>query len=425
MLRFAPGGPTIASSQTPPASPFSRVPPLRSFAYRDFRFLWASSLLWSVTNAMLRIGVLWSVLELTGSPFLVALAYALEDAPMLLLGPVSGVVADRVSRKLLLLAVLGLSSAVGLALAVLAAADLLEVWALMAGIAIFGAGSAFCMTGFQTLIYDVVGPGTALNGLSLWSIGIRSVSALAAIGGGVLIEVSGVGAAFVAASASSAAAVAVMAAMRYRATPPPRRTESVVSNLMGGFEVTLRSSALVGVLALALAAELFGYGMQSLLPVFASDRVFSVGATGLGIMSAAFGLGGVLSGVALASAPNLRRKGAVLIAVIVLASLFVGGFSQSPLFAVSVVLLVAAGMSLGTYDTLAVILLQENVPNEMRGRAVGSLLLTFGIGPVGPLMMGYLAEGIGVQSTVGIGAAMMLAATVAITVALPRLRALP
>ena len=398
--------------------------PFRSFAYRDFRFLWAGTLLWAVAVWMQRIAISWFVLELTDSPLLVALAYSLPQVPYVVLGPFMGAVADRVNRKLMLVGAQAVTCIGTAVLAVLVATDTDAVWLVMFIAVLLGMALSVNFLSVQTIIYDVVGPKDAMNGLSLWFVGIRAVGAAGVLLGGEIIERVGIWPAFVVSSAVYILAGFVFSLLHYKSRTSLEPGISVMENLKLGMRYMLGSRELTGLLVLAAAAEAFGWGVVSLFAIFASDDVFDVGPRGLGIMTAAFAVGGVVGSAALASVRDVGRKGMVLTLALAASAVMLAGFSQADWFALSVVLLAGLGMTLAAYDTLSMLLIQTHVPEGMRGRAIGALQMTSGVGPVGPLMMGAVAGGIGVQTAVGIGAGAILAVGAAVSVVAPKVRAM-
>jgi len=176
------------------------------------------------------------------------------------------------------------------------------------------------------------------------------------------------------------------------------------------------------VLMLAIVAEAFGYGMLSVFPILADEGVYGVGAIGLGLMNGAFGVGGVVGAMFLAALPDLSRKGAALIGVMVVTGLLLIALSFSSVFGAALAVIAGMGMVLASYDALAVLLMQDNAPDGMRGRATGTLVLTFGIGPVGPVALGLMIDSISARAAIGIGAIVVLVATVAIAASAKKLR---
>ncbi len=413
-----------AQGQPPSPGPTDwRQGPLRSFLYRDFRFIWAGALAWAVASWMQRTAVAWLVLTLTDSAVFVTLVFAVYALPALVVGPFGGALADRLNRKHLMLGVQAFSAASTLLLALLVMSGLENLWAVFLLVLVLGAGLPLQFTCGQTLIYDVVGPRNALNGVSLWSVGLRSVGALGAIVGGVIIEYAGIGTAIILSSGGYALAAACTIFIRHPGPAGERLEESVLQNLTSGFRVVFGSGILLAVLLLAMTAEAFGYGMLSVFPILADERVYGVGAIGLGLMTGAFGIGGVVGAMFLAALPDLRRKGAALIGVMAVTGLLLGGLAFSGAFAAAMVAIAGMGVVLAAYDALAVLLIQDNAPEGMRGRAMGTLVLTFGIGPVGPVALGLMVDSIGVSSAIGIGAVVVLSGTALITAAAPKLRA--
>ena len=373
--------------------------------------------------SMHRIAAAWLVLELTHSPVYVAAVFALNMAPSVLLGPFSGALADRMSRKWLLAGVHVFAAVTAITTGLLVLADVMNLPLALGLVALFGAGLSLAFTVIQTLTYDIVGRRNVLNGLSLNALGTRMIGAAGALGGGLLIEAAGIGPTFVAAGCAAAAGLLAIAFIR-TAAGPRQRGGSVLDNVVAGIRLMLGSNIIATLLVMALAMEAFGFGMQALLPVFASDAVFNVGARGLGIMMACFRLGGVAAAVALAATGELRRRGLVMLGLLALSSLFIAGFSQAPAFPLALVLLAFLGAVLSSYDTLQNVVLQQSVPEEMRGRAVGAQFVIFGLGPLGPMALGALGLVVGVQVAVGLGAAVTLATALSVAVVATRLRAL-
>ena len=396
--------------------------PLRSFQFRDFRFIWAGALFWAVASWMQRIAVAWLILTLTDSAIFVTMAFAVYALPALVVGPFGGALADRLNRKHLMLWVQVFSAAATLVLALLVMSGLQNVLVVFVLVAVLGFGLPLQFTCGQTLIYDVVGPRNALNGVSLWSVGLRSVGALGAILGGVVIEYGGIGTAIILSSVGYALAAVSTAFIRHPGPSGERPEGSVLQNLGSGFKLVFGSRILLPVLLLAVVAEAFGYGMLSVFPILADEGVYGVGAIGLGLMNGAFGVGGVVGAIFLAALPDLSRKGAALMGVMLVTGLLLVALSFSSVFGAALAVIAGMGMVLASYDALAVLLMQDNAPNGMRGRATGTLVLTFGIGPVGPVALGFMIDSISARAAIGIGAVVVLSATVLIAASAKRLR---
>ena len=283
---------------------------LRSFQYREYRFLWSGTVLWSLGSWMQRIATAWLVLILTDSPVYVALAYALYFMPSFVVALFAGTVADQVNRRNLMLAILGMNVAASIVLTVLVMTETAQLWSILVIVGIIGVGTAFKIPTSQTMAFDVVGPEAVLNAVSLQSVGMRAVGVLGAVTGGALIETVGMGYAFLAATLSYTLGLLMIGLLRYTPRRRPESRAPLAASLVEGLRIFTRSRSLSTVLLMALLAESFGLGALAMLPVLAAEGVLGVGPDGLGIMQGAVGVGGGIAAVTIASFNSIGRKGA-------------------------------------------------------------------------------------------------------------------
>ena len=109
-----------------------------SFQYRDFRLLWASNFLYDLGHGMEQLALGWLVFDLTGSAFMVGVAFAARQAPYFFLGILSGAMNDWLERRLFL-RFIGLGASIGAGLmALLLLSDLAQVWSIIAMVALTG-----------------------------------------------------------------------------------------------------------------------------------------------------------------------------------------------------------------------------------------------------------------------------------------------
>ncbi|MGH7319428.1 MAG: MFS transporter, partial [Candidatus Rokuibacteriota bacterium] len=178
---------------------------------------------------------------------------------------------------------------------------------------------------------------------------------------------------------------------------------------------------LPGLIALTAGAEILGFSHQALLPSLARD-VLQVGPEGLGVMSAARLVGGILGLVFISQLGQVRGNGPLFLAVLV----FFGGslvvLGLVPGFAWVLLLLVLVNALGALSDILSQTLVQLAVPVGLRGRAGGAWVLAVGLAPLGQLEIGALASLLGVSSALGVnGVGLMIVATAG-AVLVPRLR---
>ena len=397
----------------------------RSFSFADFRLLWLNVLLQSTAQGMHWVAVSWLVFEVTDSEFLVGASAALSMAPFFFLGLVAGAAADRVDRRKLTLAITLAAMAAALAMAAILFADAAGIAWILALAAIAGCVSAFIMTTRQALTYDIVGARLALNGMSLNSVSMQ----MGLIGGPLLFSVFitrfGAGGLFLIIGGCYAASGVFPLFMRSpsSAAARPTRRESVPRVLAEYVGIMRRNRVLATLMALAAATELFGFAHMAILPVIAKD-VLNLDASGLGVMTAVRQTGGVAGLLALSALGDFRRKGFLMFGV-----MFAFGASLMSLIfqigaAYYVAMLALATACAMSVDTIYMTLMQENVPDDQRGRAMGAWTLSIGVAPVGHLSIGALAGRIGAPASLFASGAALAASTLCAAAALPKIRRL-
>jgi predicted MFS family arabinose efflux permease len=189
----------------------------------------------------------------------------------------------------------------------------------------------------------------------------------------------------------------------YRAAAPGRARASLAEGVRYAWE-----HPVVRTLLIAIAVySLFGAPIQALLPVFAED-VFGLGARAFGLLAAVMGAGSVLGALVLSrlGRVSLRMIGASL----VLSGLALAGFAAVPWFSVAVPLMFLFGAAYLFMVSAVSGQLQTAVDDAVRGRVVSLLMMLFGgVFPVGSLIGGAVADRIGAQPTVLVGAAVVIA----------------
>ena len=215
----------------------------------------------------------------------------------------------------------------------------------------------------------MVGPEHALNGLALSAMSKRIGGIVGAIIAGIIISTVSIGGQYLAISASYLAAVVVMLALRDIGQAAPTQRGSVLDNLVGYIQVLRENRTLRTLMFLTAMTEVFGFTHQSLLPVFARD-VLQVGAMGLGFMWAVRQAGGMIALLLLANFGNVNRKGLIMFAAALGFGLGQMAFSLTTNIVVFLVTLAFINACASTADTLYKMLMQSNVSNEERGRAM-------------------------------------------------------
>ena len=191
--------------------------------------------------------------------------------------------------------------------------------------------------------------------------------------------------------------------------------------MVDGLRVMFSVPLVRTVLALAVLVEMFGFAYHSVLPAVARD-VLEVGEVGLGILSMMAGLGSLAGVIALTAIGSVRRKGPLLIGITLGYGAFLLSFASSGVFPLSLVLIMGVGAMAAAFDAMQWILLQQHVPDNMRGRAIGGWVFAIGFGWVGYLALGGAAETFGVQWALAATGALVVLTGLAVAAMAPKLR---
>jgi MFS family permease len=397
---------------------------LRGLAYPGFRRLLAARVMFGFATWMNRLAIGYLVLHETGSTFLTALSFAAQTAPGMVVAPMAGAVSDRVDRRHIL-ALSGLARAgVMVALGLVVAFGSGAVWPLIALVAVGGAFSSFDLTASQALVTDLVDREDAMNGIALQSVVTRAVGVLGALGGGILLDTVGGPAVFFTGAVVVVVGALIVASMarprsRDERADPSRPHGSVIDDIRDGLRVMGGIPAVRALLLMAMVIEILAFSYMSVMPVVARD-ILGVGAIGLGALATMAGVGSLCGSLGLVALSDYRHKARLLLGAALFYGVGILAFSFSSWFPLSLVIVVGIGMMASTFDALQWTLLQAEVPDNMRGRAMGGWVFAIGFGWVGHLELGMLGDLIGVQRALAINGSLVIAAAILAALAATR-----
>lgn len=272
---------------------------------RNYRLFLALVFTGSVGVWMQRLAQDWLVLQLTGSPAAVGVAVALQFLPMLVVGPLSGLLVDMFPKRRIMLWCQAVIAVLALGLAAWAASGTITVWAVYASCVALGVTSAINQPASQVFVNEVVGdanlrPAIGLNN----AIGQLGAMAGPAVGG-VVIAQAGSAAAFAANSVLCLLVLCLIAAIRPAELHPGTRAARGRGQLLAGFRYVRERPSLLLVIALAGLLGMFGMNGPVVLAAFA-ERVWHNGVEGFGLFNTVSAIG-ALAGALLAA--RLRSLG--------------------------------------------------------------------------------------------------------------------
>jgi len=350
------------------ATPGTAAPPDESLftaliRYPQFRFLWSASLSTQLGQWFQNVALGWLALELTNSAGFVGKIGFASGVPILLLSLPAGVLLDRIDRRRALMVCQVVGAILALVVAFVNWRGLIEPWHLVLAAVVSGA-------------------------------------LLASIAG-LLIGAVGLAGCFVAQSGALLGAAALTAFIRM---PQGARAGAAIGGgLIEGLRLIRRDRTLTGLLLLGAAPALLAYPYIQMLPVFVRD-VLHLDARGLGLIMAASGVGGLSGSLFVAKLNRYPHKGRLTVIMGVIYGFVLIAFTISPWPVLSAVVLAASTFVGSAFYSGNQILVQTHVSEAIRGRVMGALALSFGLTPVGSLLIGELAQSFGAPLGVALGA---------------------
>ena len=182
---------TSPGNLTPPEIGASRGGIFAALHHRDYRLLWTGTLFMSAGQWIQQVTLGWLVYDLTGSSVLLGALNGLRALPFLIVGPISGVAADRMDRRKLLLVIQGLLLVSAFIMGLLVLSGDHEVWHIFVFSTITASIWAVNQPLRQTLVSNVVPPKDLMNAVALASLGFNMTKVLGPALGGVLIAYFG------------------------------------------------------------------------------------------------------------------------------------------------------------------------------------------------------------------------------------------
>ncbi|TAK61694.1 MAG: MFS transporter [Dehalococcoidia bacterium] len=178
------------------------------------------------------------------------------------------------------------------------------------------------------------------------------------------------------------------------------------AELREGLAYAFRTPPAFLIVILVAIIGTFGYNFTVMLPLV-DHYVLHRGATGLGWMTSAVGLGALISALSLASRTSVPRS--TLFGGALAFSLLLGAVAMSSWFPVTMLFLLLLGVANTVFGSTANTSMQLAAPDHLRGRVMGLYMLLFaGSTPIGGFLTGFMADRLGVQTTIGIEAALCL-----------------
>ncbi len=364
------------------------------------------------------------VYQLTGSPTYLGLVGFAGGVPSWIFTLYGGVVADRISRRTLLLITQTIMMLLAFGLAVLVATGTVVPWHIAALAFALGVANAFDAPARLSFVRELVEREDMTNAIALnatmFNIGSFAGPAVA----GLAYALIGPAWCFGLNGLSFLGVITALLLMRIAPQQRQATRASALHELREGLRYIIGTPVVRTLILLVGATSLFGISFATLFPVWATDILRGDAATN-GLLQSARGLGALISALIIASLGRFTFKGRLLTLGLFLFPILLIVFALVRFLPLALLILVTTGMAVILIMNLANALVQSLVPDNLRGRVMAVYSMTFfGTMPLGALWAGWVAEIAGAPTAMISGAVAGLLVAILIWVCAPEIRAL-
>jgi MFS family permease len=380
---------------------------LRALRHRNYRLYWTGQLISLIGTWMQQVAQAWLVLSLTNDPLMLGLVATAQYGPVLAFGLFGGVLADALPKRRTIIFTQVTLMVLAIVLGLLTLTGTAQVWHVMLLAVLLGFTGVVDMPTRQSFIFEMVGREDLPNAVALNASIYNGARVVGPAIAGLTIAAVGVPVAFLLNGISFVAVIACLLAMRPSELRPvargamPRTVRAVFANLGEGLGYIRRTPPiLIAILVLGFVSTA-GMNYSVVIPPLARD-VLGAGPSGYGFLMSAGGIGSVVAALALAFGrhPNTRSLLAGALALGVLETLL----AVSTWMPLSLACMFGMGLGGLAMSMSANTQIQMGVPDQLRGRVMSVYTTIFaGTTPIGGLIFGALASGLGTEPAIAIG----------------------
>jgi MFS family permease len=367
----------------------------RALKHRNFQLFFAGQLVSLIGTWMQSTAQLWLVYKLTNSPALLGLFGFASQIPVLFLASLGGYVGDRYDRHRGVIWTQTAALILSFVLAALTLLGVVRVWQIVLIAFLAGIVNAFDVPIRQAFLVQMVGKEDLPNAIALNSSIFNGARVVGPAIAGFAIGWVGEGWCFFLNGVSFLAVIIALLMMRLDKFEPRASKGSPLQNFVQGFRFAMDDPPIRAVLLLLSLMSLLGLQYSVFMPIFARD-ILHGGPSRLGMLMSFAGVGAIVGALHFAGRTDYKGLVEWIAATSTTCALGLILFSQSHVFWLSAVTLLAVGFSTTSQMAATNTIMQSRAPDELRSRIMAVYATMFmGVQPLGALIAGGLAKRIG------------------------------
>jgi MFS family permease len=374
---------------------FSFAQTFAALQYRNYR-LWFAGQVVSLFGTWMQLTAQgFLIYQLTKSPAFLGFVGFASGAPSLVFMLYAGVVADRVSRRSLLLVTQSVMMVLALVLTTLTFLNIITPWHIIVLAFLLGTTNAFDAPARLAFVPQLVPKEHLTNAIALNAMMMNTATTLGPAIAGIVYATMGPAWCFAFNAISFLAVIGALLLMN----PLPQHLQhtegSTFSKLKTGISYVLHTPTVRTIILMVGVTSLFGMSMGTLIPAW-TVKVLHGDAAMNGLLQSARGIGSFIGAFVIASFGHLKFRGKMITFGSIFLPIFSIFFALTTWLPLSLVFLGCLGMSSIFVANVANALVQSTVPEAIRGRVMSVYsTVFFGSMPIGALMYGSLAERFG------------------------------
>jgi MFS family permease len=391
----------------------------RALRHRNFRLFFIGQLISVIGIWMQSTALQWLVYRITGSQTSLGMITFINFLPVLLLSLYMGVIVDQFPRRKLILLTQSWFMVLAITLAILTWLEIVQYGHILLLSFLLGIGNALDMPARQAFVVRMVDDdkNDMMNAIGLNSTLFNIARIIGPAIGGVIVAALGEAPTFAINGLSYLAVIFALLVMKISPLQTSSNSASPVEKMRDGFQYIFSEKAILGLVFMVAAFSMVGFGVLTLVPVFAKD-ILKIGVTGFGNLLSWQGGGALAGALLLVIFGDYFQKGKTLLLSRLVLGPAIIGLALSRIPWLSAIFMAFLGYSLITQLILTNTLIQTIVPDQLRGRVVSAYTWALGgFYPLGSLFMGSLGDQIGAPTAAllsGIGCLLLIAFNITI-----------
>ena len=349
---------------------------------------------------MMMVAIAYQVYDRTGDVMNLAYIGLATFAPAIGFALITGYVADRFDRRLVLVVTYGIIFVGAVLLYLYTASGMEAVWPVFTILALEGTGRAFHQPAVNSLVPNLV-PAESFPNAVAWHSTINKITQMVGPALGGILYLAGPEIVYVTAAVGLLIALIMTAFIRTR-TEIGQHEPTTFATLLAGLRYVYNKKIIFGAITLDMMVVLLG-GVTALFPVFAKD-ILDAGSAGAGFLRSAMAGGALVSGIMLTQITLERWVGKIMFGTVVVFGICTIAFGLSDILWVSLLVMAILGATDMVSVNIRSTLMQIATPNEMRGRVSAvSSVFTGASNEIGEFRAGAMAAAMGAVPAVLVG----------------------